>query len=72
MSINPNIEIGKAITARRDKMKLSLTDLATKAKMTEKRLLQIELGKTNLHLGTLIQIAVALDMKTYELVKDLC
>ena len=39
--------------------------------MSEKRLLQIELGKTNLHLGTLIQIAEALEIKTYIFVKGI-
>ena len=67
---DPCIEIGKAITTRRDKAKLTLKELARKAKMSENRLLQIELGKTNLHLGTLTQIAEALDIKAYELVKD--
>lgn len=70
MTINPNIEIGKAIAARRSKVKLSLIELARKAKIGEKRLLQIELGKTNLHLGTLIQIAEALDIKASALIND--
>ena len=57
---DPCIQIGKNIKANREKAQLSLKELARKAKMSEKRLLNIELGKTNLLLGTLIQIATAL------------
>jgi len=69
MTNNPCIQIGRAISARREECQLTIKELATKAKMSENRLLQIELGKTNLRLTTLIQISKALDIKVYDVIK---
>lgn len=69
MNVNPCVQLGKAIKKRRAVMRYSLKELAKRASMSEKRLLNIELGKTNLLLGTIVKIAEALNLEAYELVK---
>lgn len=63
------IRLGKTIRRLREKAKLSVKELATKALMSEQRLRQIEQGGNPL-LGTMNKISKALNVEIWELVTE--
>lgn len=64
------IAIGRTIAAERKRQKLSQRRLAEMAHINEGYLCEIEKGIANTTINKLFAIAVALDVKVCELVKD--
>lgn len=61
--------ISRNVRTLRDRQGLSLTGLATKAGISRGMLIQIEQGRTNPSLGTLVSVAGALNVSLTELIE---
>jgi transcriptional regulator with XRE-family HTH domain len=63
------ISIGKRIRKRRNALGWTMMDLAFEADMDYRQIGRIERGETNFTIGTLVRIAVVLDVSLKDLMK---